>query len=223
MSTAQGVMRIDWLADKAIKELSHFKLRKHQLGIKRGMAKYLKLLRLTSAESLIEDRTGLPELHDYMYMWLKKKMQAVHPTMLTSRSGRLKRGLLEGGQDEGFTDLTKKLSKTDPSKFKSLTGVIEGGGTRTTKSLPIESFSARWTPMVRDGSAMLEDYRQMFKQKGKGSSGQTLQKAKQMAAIRFRHEFGLKGNSRPFFYPAYLKTRNRLSEFIREAIQREGY
>lgn len=67
---------------------------------------------------------------------------------------------------------------------------------------------------------MLDKWRQMFKpRKGGGQSG-SLEKAKKLANIRFRHETGLRGTSRPFFFPAYLKTRNRLNEYIVEEINK---
>ena len=212
-------MELTFNAEPFLKSFSNFKAIQYQIAVKTGIARYMTLLRIESVKEIIPDSTGFGLFNDSKYRRARVKIQSVNPVKLTSRSGRLIRGLSEGGlnlRKNDFQDLDKKHSTTNPSRFKSLNGVIDGGGKQTEKSPNINLFTARWSPYIRDGSDMLTYWKQMFSA-GKGD----LAMAKKMAGIRFQHENGLKGNARTFFLPAYLRTRNKLEDFVMESLTKE--
>ncbi len=179
-------------------------------AIKLGLGEYLNVVREASISEIIPDSMGVPKFQDMVYRRAQYILQETNPARLTSRSGRLVAGLAEG-DDVPFQDLNRKISKTDPQVFKSLTGKITGGGTGRKAS--VEQFSAQWSPYIRSGSIMLTNYKMM-------GHKMTLAKAKKALAIRFRHEVGIRGTARPFFAPAHQKHQRELDELVMNHIRR---
>jgi len=211
-------------ADKLLLSLSRSSRFGISVAIKRGMADYLFLLKKEALKNIIKDNTGYPDFEDNIYGRRKTIIQKTNPTKLTSRSGRLMAGLKEGKNDFSvFEDLQKKRSTTSASEYKSLFGVISGGGNNSAKN-PANEFHAYWSTFIRDDSAMLFRWRSMFpkgKKRDYEKGDRSKARAKKMLAIRFQHEKGVRGTSRPFFYPAYLSTKNRLNEFVRAQLDKE--
>ena len=215
-----GVMSISTNTEYIAKKILNFKANEYQLAIKLGIAHYMSILRVEAVKEIIPDRTGLGPFHDYKYQRFKPRVQPVNPVQLTSRSGRLIAGLKEGGPTASpshFQNLDKKHSTTNQSVFKSLNGVIDGGGKQTAKSPNVNLFEARWSPFIRTGSDMLQNWQDMFSAK-KGSS---MTEPKKRLAMRFQHENGIRGNARMFFYPAHVKNGNKLQALVQGAIMRE--
>ena len=205
------MIELEFINDQVWKKMSRANRHMLPIAIKIALGKYLNLVREESLRYIIPDRTGLPNFDETKYGHFKKLVQRSHPTRLTSRSGRLIAGLSEG-QDIPFQNLTRKVSKTDPNVYRSLNGKITGGGTTSTSS--IENFVATWNPFVRIGSDMLKNSGAMTKSRISSSS------AKKLAAIRFRHETGIRGHRRNFMEPAHQANSNKLNGLLLESLRK---
>ncbi len=199
---------------KLIIKLDDITKRYYSMSIKSGMAEYMNKLRKKASTYIIDDTTGLPNFRtgeDWKYRRMKYFYQKTHPVKTTSRSGRLKAGMLEGGMSP-FKDLDKFKTETSHSIFKSLNGIIEGGGPNIGQS-NTEVFKGRWNPYVRDGSVMLQNYQDIIR------GNISLAEAKKLLAIRFQHENGLKGSPKMFFFPAHMSMRNELTPLIMKSLR----
>jgi hypothetical protein len=208
--------KISILTDKAWRELDSLTRKAYPRAVKMGMGKYLNLVRVESAKEVIPDRTGLPDFEDFRFRRMKYLDQLTHPSKLTSRSGRLLAGLLEGN-DQHFDNLDQKTSKTNPSVFKSLQGKIVGGGQAGRSTSTVETFTGTWVPYVRSGSDMLQNMQMM----GGPKRGISLSDAKKRASFRLKWETGIRGHKRMFMWPAHLKHQNSLNDFVETYLERE--
>jgi hypothetical protein len=210
----RGMFDIHVEAEQTLRQIRYLTRRGLSGGIKRGMAQYLMLVKEKSLTFIRKDTTGLPKWQDSKYNYAKKRMQKTHPTKLTTRSGRLEASLREGGfKYDSFVNFENKRTVTD-NKFQTLQGVITGGGKDTARSQS-NIFEGWWSVNVKDNSSALWHYERMFKKGRSPDKGF----AKKMIMFRFRHEKGLRGTARPFFYPAYLTTKSRLNEFVERHLQ----
>lgn len=206
------LIKIKMLNDEVWRQLDSERRKDYPRAIKIGMSEYMHLVREESVDEIVPDRTGLPDFEDFRFRRMKYLDQPTHPTKLTSRSGRLLAGLKEGNR-EVFQNLDHRVSKTNPSIFKSLQGKIVGGGQAGRMTSSVERFSGTWTPYIRDGSAMLENFRNMGYHISKGD-------AKKQLAFRFKWETGIRGHKRMYLYPAHLKNQNRLTPIMMSAMER---
>ncbi len=201
----QGLMQlgITLLNPKVFDKLEETQKLYYDVSLKQGIGFYMMKMKKDAAKNQVR-RNPNPK------QWWK-----ANPITgkVMDRTGALRGGLIEGDRSSqgAWSKLSQKRSYTDPTKLKSLTGVINGKGGG--------NYIATWSPYIRSGSSALFKYIKANRARMERSRKATIRASdiKKVVAMRFMWEKGIRGQKRTFLEPAHRNTQHKLVRDIKES------
>lgn len=191
----KGARKVERAITKVVKQI--------RIEIQQGMAEYIERVRVRAAREGIIENTQ----KDKKTVRAMRQAQPVHPTKLTSRTGRLKKMLLSEADPKGvkknWSGFGRIMAKHQ-AKGMSMNVKSDVSGRNTVK----ETYSGRlYGDSNKIGSGMTGKY------KGVTDTKKTL-------VMRFRWETGIRGSRREFIRPAAIKEELNLNSLFNKRLAR---
>ena len=205
-------------------------IRKYRLEMFREMGATLDKIRKVAAEKYIipasvdmyKARISLRELY---------RIQPSNPRRLTSRTGILKKILLEDtkkpGQGKwkyrevnytykGFQHTAAKTGTSETSALKSTVKVVSGLG--TAKEIYEGNIKTNIRAVPKTNKSQWAEDNWMHKSR----MGLVKKETPKTIEMRFKHETGIRGKKRPFLKPAYKDVGSEFRDIVRRKLNEIG-